>query len=139
MFQRSKWLRVLFGASAFACASSAFALPPTVETKLTCQTLPQVVLCKINLETNPGSHLKWAEAEFFEVPAFVRPVRQKASYKNDPMKRPLIYLGLTPSGRGKGELAVTVRGVACPDDGLEACTHVKRVLKATISVPASGK
>ena len=111
-------------------------MPPSVETKLVCQTLPHVVLCAVHLNPNPGANVKWAEAELVSVPTFVRPLKSKATYRENPLKRPPIYLGLTPAGRGKGEVAVLVRVVVCGGDGEQPCTHATRRLQATISVPA---
>jgi hypothetical protein len=135
-FFRVKWLPVAATAFVLTCAASTLGVAPAVATKLVCQTLPQVVLCAVHLDPNPGSSVKWAEAELVSVPAFVRPLKSKATYRDNQVKRPPIYLALTPAGRGKGELGVMVRVVVCGGDAPEPCAHVSRRLEATISVPA---
>ena len=61
-----------------------------------------MVLCAVHLEASVGSWISWSQAEIVEAPAFVRPVRSKVTYKKNPLKRPAIYLGLSPVGGGKG-------------------------------------
>jgi hypothetical protein len=118
------------------CASPSLAVAPTLKPKLVCQTLPKMVLCAVHLEASVGAWVSWSQAEIVEAPAFVRPVHTKVTYKKNPLKRPAIYLGLSPTGGGKGEVAIVLRTVVCPDarDG-QPCAHLSQRLQTTISVP----
>jgi hypothetical protein len=105
-----------------------------VKAKLACETLPQLVLCVVRLVPAQRYSVTWADATILVNPAFVTPVKSKATYRRSPTKLPVMHLGFTRNGPGTGELAILVRSVACSVD-FEACSHQKATVVATVSVP----
>ncbi len=124
---------VVAGLGVGLLALPASADAPT-KASVTCETLPEVVLCAVRIEPGPRSQVKWAEASFVGTPKFVRPVRNKATYKYSPTKAAVLYMALEPTGSGEGEIAVMVRSVSCANEE-GACEHKSQAVRTTVSVP----
>ena len=119
------WVRLALRAavvlSLFAPVASAAADSPKLEARLACEPAPGPgrVRCSLAASVGPELRLDWIDALVIEAPEFARPLRSRIPYRGS-LKAPKaeLLLGLIARSNGRGKLAVRVRALVCPRQGL---------------------
>jgi hypothetical protein len=108
------------GLSLFALPASA-AEAPELDARLACEPAPGPgrVRCSLAASVGPELRLGWVDALVLEAPPFARPLRSRIPYRGS-LKEPKaeLLLGLMARSTGRGRLAVRVRALVCPRQGV---------------------